>query len=378
MASNRPKIAFLAGTPFAGNENNILFSLGRMLVEEFDLVLVGPSRQIPERLSEYFRVIEVEPARFKFSRLLFYFKEAKAAAALAPDIMINVCKPNTVGLSVSWVGKRAKATTVIRMTGDSFGKAGLKTSLLGWLKTRLVSESLALSAYRNADHVLAISERLRQDLFERALPPERISVLMQPFDTQTFTPPSLLRKEALKKDLGLPGDRLNVLVAGRLTRVKGMDRLGEVVNKVKQEGMAITFWVIGSGPYLEVFQEMEATGAPIHVLGKVPHETISGYYQASDVLGYFSRSEGGVPNVVLEALGTGLPVISFPVADVPLWAPYTVSTPEEFVDACEKIRQLLEQGETPPPGQVVPDWEVQAREYRAFFRRMAAGPVGSG
>lgn len=106
------------------------------------------------------------------------------------------------------------------------------------------------------------------------------------------------------------GTTLRVLAVGNLIRLKGFDVLIEAVAHARyRECMSVC--VIGSGPERESLQALAASrgvSACFEFAGSVPVSEMPGRFSEADVFVLPSRSEGR-PNVVAEALASGLPVI---------------------------------------------------------------------
>ena len=113
-------------------------------------------------------------------------------------------------------------------------------------------------------------------------------------DRQKFRP--LNRTECCRK-LGLDPDRKRVLYVGNLLPVKGPTILARA-----NVGAELVF--VGTGP------------EPVKTVGARPHEEIPVWMNASDVLCLPSLHEG-LPNVALEAMACGLPVVASRVGGVP-------------------------------------------------------------
>ena len=110
-----------------------------------------------------------------------------------------------------------------------------------------------------------------------------------------------------------------VLTVGRLEINKGHDRFLRVMRRLIDQapaGTAVRGVIIGEG------RQRDALRALAQDLGLLEQLTMStthdplAHYQSADIFLLTSDAEG-TPNVVLEAMATGLPVISFDVGDVP-------------------------------------------------------------
>jgi glycosyltransferase involved in cell wall biosynthesis len=108
---------------------------------------------------------------------------------------------------------------------------------------------------------------------------------------------------------------------GNIRPVKGSDVLIEAMDHlVKQIGnQDAELWIIGSGEIeAQVRARTTALGldSRVRFLGRQPHEAIPRWMSAVDVFCLPSRNEG-CPNVILEALASGKPVVASRVGGIP-------------------------------------------------------------
>ena len=140
-----------------------------------------------------------------------------------------------------------------------------------------------------------------------------------------FSPPD--DKAACQRELDLPMDKDIALFVGRLSRLKGMNFLAGVIERVASE-QDVLFVLAGRGPYREKFVNRFSKDV-IRLPGYVPHEEIHRYYRAADVYVHPSPYEG-IPLVLLEAMNCGVPVVSRPAGDIAFLTPNIVETPAEM------------------------------------------------
>jgi len=119
----------------------------------------------------------------------------------------------------------------------------------------------------------------------------------------------------------LPGDRAIVLSVGSLNPVKGFDLLIRAF-KILLETSATRkpyLVVIGDGPLRKDLARMIAElslQSHARLVAAVPHSELYRWYSAADVFCLASDREG-YPNVLLEALACGTPVVATAVGGVP-------------------------------------------------------------
>ena len=119
-------------------------------------------------------------------------------------------------------------------------------------------------------------------------------------------------KEDTRCKLGIPQDKTILIFVGRLYAVKGVDYLIKSLNILKKDFNNFKLLILGDGPEMgnlrQLSQEL-GNDSYIEFLGRIPNEKVSDYLNASDIFVLPSLSEG-FPNVLLEAMACGLPVIS--------------------------------------------------------------------
>ena len=136
-------------------------------------------------------------------------------------------------------------------------------------------------------------------------------------DMEEFSP--VPDKIPTRKDLGLPPDKTIALYAGYLTKRKGVYELLEAMYRVQQKHPDILLIMCGTGPeektLLRLIRE-KGIEPTVHMAGEVEPEQMNKWMQASDMFVLASHTEG-MPNVVMEAMACGLPVVATAVGGLP-------------------------------------------------------------
>ncbi len=160
-------------------------------------------------------------------------------------------------------------------------------------------------AYRRADAVLCQSDHMQARLIDRFdLSPAKAIRLYNPVDTELIT--ALARAE--EKPFAHSGP--NLLAVGRLYPEKGIDLLLRCMPLVQAAMPDAFLTIVGNGPDLpalrKLLDELAITSC-VKFVGRRrnPYPLI----READLLVLPSRSEG-LPNVVLEAIALGTPVVA--------------------------------------------------------------------
>lgn len=174
------------------------------------------------------------------------------------------------------------------------------------LKERVAGRSIRWAA-RRASAIISVSAALRDTMIAGGLPAERIAVLRNGVDLETFRP--VEDRAATRARLGIHGTTL--LAVGNLVPEKDHALLLDALRQLPD----VQLVVIGSGP---LAGSLRARVAALGMEGRVrwyepvPQPALREYYAAAD-LTVLSSIREGMPNVLLESLACGTPVVSMAV-----------------------------------------------------------------
>jgi glycosyltransferase involved in cell wall biosynthesis len=116
-----------------------------------------------------------------------------------------------------------------------------------------------------------------------------------------------------------------ILSVARLIPKKGLEDLIEAAGILSQLGRAFRVEIIGSGPLrneLENRVKQLGLGDCVEFKGSQPQESVSSAYQRASIFALpcvvgEDGDRDGIPTVVLEAMASGVPVVSTPVSGIP-------------------------------------------------------------
>ncbi len=172
-------------------------------------------------------------------------------------------------------------------------------------------------AVRGCDGVTAVSTELALKMEQWSIPQGSVSVIRNGVDVSLFR---LYEKKECRKRLAIPSDGKIILFVGRLSSEKGFDTLINSISILKQNGgEQFSVVVVGDGPERGQYEtQIKKNGLTNQFIfkGFREHSEIPYWYGASDLLCLPSIREG-CPNVVLESLASGRPVIASRVGGIP-------------------------------------------------------------
>lgn len=219
------------------------------------------------------------------------------------------------GVAAAMIGRRLGVPVVITARGTD----------VNLLPQFAIPRRLIVWAARNAAALVTVSAALKGVLTRLGVDAGKISVLRNGVDTRLFQPVDRAR---LRARLGLDGAVL--LMVGNLVPLKGHDLVLRALREVPNACLLIIGEGREEGNLRKLVSELRV-GDHVRFLGSMPQERLAEYYGAADALVLASSREGW-PNVLLEAMACGTPVVSTRVGGTP----EIVAAPEAGVLANER------------------------------------------
>lgn len=176
---------------------------------------------------------------------------------------------------------------------------------------RLISFTL-----KNCDMVITVSNDLAKKVKSLGVDGNNIKILRNAVDTNRFKPSNI---QKIRKKYNINEKDILILFVGYLDTFKGVFELLGAFHELSKKRENIKLMMVGEGPKITELKnkvsEFELEKSVIFA-GKISHKIIEEYYQSADIFVLPSYSEG-VPLSILEAMASGLPIISTKVGGIP-------------------------------------------------------------
>lgn len=195
--------------------------------------------------------------------------------------------------------------------------SGLEFSFTAHAKDIYTSDPRQLKEkIRMAKFVVTCTEYNRSFLRELASDATPIHCVYHGIDADLFTAPSDPRQ---------PSAPYQVLSIARLVEKKGLPTVFRALRRLIDQGYSLRYTLIGDGedrqPLLNLLRRLRLDSI-CDWLGTQPHEQVLHHYRNADlfVLGCEVARNGdrdGIPNVFLESMAVGVPVLATRVSAIP-------------------------------------------------------------
>ena len=169
-----------------------------------------------------------------------------------------------------------------------------------------------------ADHVVTLSEGMKDDLVARGLPPGSITIVPNAVDPERFTPsPDRVAGAAIRRRLGLERREVLVGYSGSLLAYEGLDQLIAATRLLLDRGeRRVRTLIVGDGPERPYLQELASSlgvDGTVSFVGRVRLDEVPRYLEAMDVFVVPRRDERVcrlvAPLKPVEAMAMELPLV---------------------------------------------------------------------
>ena len=246
---------------------------------------------------------------FKLARSLNFFRYGGEAASLRLFLrsipFLNSGPFDILHSQFGWLGA---AACRLRQIGVLTGK--VVTSFRGYDTEQYLKQKpdAYRHLFRNGDLFLPVCDYFKTWLIANGCPEDKIEVLRSGIDLKEFA--FRVRK------LGDPGT-VRLLSVARMREKKGLRYALQAVAMLRRAGRDVHYTILGDGPQRDDLLSLAGElgiGQYVSMPGAKPHKEVVAIMERSDILlaPSITASDGdheGIPNVLKEAMATGMPVI---------------------------------------------------------------------
>lgn len=228
--------------------------------------------------------------------------------------------------------------------------------------------------YRRFDVMVCQSRHMQRELIDIFwFPKERTAVIHNPVDIARIR---LLAAEA-SPPFPVPRGAINLLAAGRLVEVKGFDLLIRAIAQLGTPNVHLT--ILGDGPLHFTLQDLAeelGVAGQVHLAGFQPNPYV--WFVGAHAVVISSRCEA-FPNVVLEALACGTPVIATPAAGglreiLEVVSECVIADSISAASLAEAIQTWMDRGRTQVPDAPAEKYSLASiiPQYESLFSRFGS------
>ncbi len=264
---------------------------------------VDPGHSPPGLRTQYLEYRTLPWVGRQFNGLLAQSVLEPALRDWRPDLILAYWLYPTAWAAVR-VGKRLGIPVVVGSRGSDLHRI-----------PDLLCRRMTAAALRDADAIVTVTQELRRMATDLGADPERTHSIPNGCDAATYRP--MDRLEA-RRSLGLPEHATLLLQVGQILESKGVFDLWDAFGSLAARIAGLQLALVGEGPAGDAVRARAASAGLAERLimpGPRPAPEIAFWMNAADVVCLASHGEG-CPNVVLEALSCGRPIVAANVGGI--------------------------------------------------------------
>ncbi len=182
----------------------------------------------------------------------------------------------------------------------AYPKHALALCYYAWFERRL---------WARLDGIIATYDALYESLLRQG---RRTILCYNGTDPRIFRPDKTLR-ESTRKVLDIPPEATVLLMVATVNRQKGIWVGVEAFRSLAPIQPDLHLIIVGDGPdrpRLEASLRGSLLASRVHFVGAVPHQATAPYFATADLFLFPTFRAEGLPNAIVEAMATGLPVVA--------------------------------------------------------------------
>lgn len=240
-----------------------------------------------------------------FYGLFLFFSTVKIVSQIARKHDFDLIDAHYIypdGLAAILLGKVLKKKVILSARG---------TDINLYPKFPLIKRQIVYTL-KHADKIIAVCQALKGQMMELGIAEEKIKVISNGVDITKFFP---VDQTAARKQLNLPLDKKIILSVGHLIERKGFHFIIDALRVIKKENKLAELpllVIVGEGEYRPILEKQIRDlnlESDVMLIGTKPHDQLNLWYNSCDIYCLASSREGW-PNVLLEAMACGKPVVA--------------------------------------------------------------------
>ena len=185
---------------------------------------------------------------------------------------------------------------------------------------------MAIWTLKHTAMVTSVTPTFLPELAALGVPEAKRCLIPNGVDPEVFPPPSHKQLAALRKKLSIPAGDLIVFALGRIVLKKGFDILIQALSSVREKVPNVTVIIGGDGTDLERLKTLTKAlnvSESIRFPGTINRADVPAYFHLCDIFtlpAVFDPKGNvdGCPNVILEAMACGKPVVASGISGIPV------------------------------------------------------------